>query len=120
LLACVIHPDIAGVNGAGSQLRLPTGEDNSIMRGRIENVTVHSIERLRLSVNGNPRFRLYTDHGNYDTETDASFNYGIENYTNSRRPESFIIGNPSATVTLLTTGTRQRVYGFERNGKTLH
>jgi hypothetical protein len=31
LLACVIHPDITGVNGAGSQSRLPTGEDTTDM-----------------------------------------------------------------------------------------
>jgi hypothetical protein len=35
--------------------------------------------RPRCSVNGNPRYRVTTDHGTYDTVTDASCNYGIEN-----------------------------------------
>jgi len=35
--------------------------------------------RARCSANGNPRYRVTTDHGTYDTETDAACNYGITN-----------------------------------------
>lgn len=35
--------------------------------------------RARCSANGNPRYRVSTDHGTFDTEEDASCNYGITN-----------------------------------------
>jgi hypothetical protein len=37
------------------------------------------------SANGNPRFILHTDDGNYHTSPDASISYDIENH--SGRPE---------------------------------
>jgi hypothetical protein len=45
-----------------------------------ETLTIASLERLRLSSNGNPRFRVtFTDGRQADTQTDASVNYGLEN-----------------------------------------
>lgn len=42
--------------------------------------TIIALERLRLSVNGNPRFRVTFDNGTVaQTETDASIGYSIEN-----------------------------------------
>lgn len=41
---------------------------------------VDHLERLRLSTNGNPRFRVtFTDGSSAITQSDASFYYGIEN-----------------------------------------
>lgn len=41
------------------------------------------LERLNSSVNGNPRFRVYfTDGSRSETQSDASFNYGLENREN--------------------------------------
>lgn len=43
-------------------------------------LTIHAIERLRLSKNGNPRHRVtFTDGTMAETANDASVNYGIEN-----------------------------------------
>lgn len=45
-----------------------------------EGLVIESLERLRLSSNGNPRFRVhFTDGTVADTQSDASLNYGIEN-----------------------------------------
>lgn len=45
-----------------------------------EILTIASLERLRLSSNGNPRFRVtFTDGRQADTQTDAAVNYGLEN-----------------------------------------
>jgi hypothetical protein len=42
--------------------------------------TIVGMERLRLSKNGNPRFRVVFDTGAVlETESDASINYGIGN-----------------------------------------
>ena len=39
---------------------------------------IDSLERLHNSVNGNPRFRVYfTDGSVAQTQSDASFNYGL-------------------------------------------
>lgn len=38
-------------------------------------------ERLNLSTNGNPRFRLATADGPYVTQSDASCSYDVENIT---------------------------------------
>lgn len=41
---------------------------------------ISQLERLRSSVNGNPRYRIYfTDASMMDTMSDASINYGIKN-----------------------------------------
>jgi hypothetical protein len=41
---------------------------------------VNHLERLRLSSNGNPRFRVtFTDGSSAITQSDAAFCYGIEN-----------------------------------------
>jgi len=42
--------------------------------------TIAKLERLRLSVNGNPRFRVtFTDGAVMQTQTDAMIGYSIEN-----------------------------------------
>ena len=42
--------------------------------------TIASLERLKLSTNGNPRFRVtFTDGTVAQTQTDASVGYSIEN-----------------------------------------
>lgn len=46
----------------------------------METKTIERLERLRLSVNGNPRFRVtFTDGSVADTMSDAGFAYGLEN-----------------------------------------
>jgi hypothetical protein len=42
--------------------------------------TIASLERLKLSTNGNPRFRVtFTDGSVAQTQTDASIGYSLEN-----------------------------------------
>ena len=44
---------------------------------------IDSLERLHNSVNGNPRFRVhFTDGSVAQTQSDASFNYGLTNREN--------------------------------------
>jgi hypothetical protein len=46
----------------------------------ITGVHIVTIERLRLSSNGNPRFLVTSSNGTVaQTQSDASLNYGIEN-----------------------------------------
>lgn len=43
-------------------------------------LTIASLERLKLSMNGNPRFRVtFTDGTVAQTQTDGSVGYSIEN-----------------------------------------
>lgn len=43
-------------------------------------LTIASLERLKLSANGNPRFRVTFTNGEVaQTQTDASIGYSIEN-----------------------------------------
>lgn len=43
-------------------------------------VTIASLERMKLSTNGNPRFRVtFTDGTVAQTQTDSSIAYAIEN-----------------------------------------
>lgn len=45
--------------------------------------TIDRLERLNLSVNGNPRFRIhFADGQTAITQTDAGFAYGLENREN--------------------------------------
>lgn len=49
-------------------------------KGWQETLTIQSLERLRLSANGNPRFRITFTNGRIaQTQSDAGINYGIEN-----------------------------------------
>lgn len=82
------------------------------MAVRYEDVEIFRIERLSLSRNGNPRFKLHTDKGVFTTKVDASLAYGIENYTNARFPDEHVIGNPGRKVTLV--GNRETsIYEIE-------
>lgn len=86
---------------------------------RISDVVIHSIERKTNSTNGNPRYELHTNQGSFTTAPDSSLGYGIENYTNSRHQETFVIGNPAnPTVTLLATKAK-KVWGIEYRGQAL-
>lgn len=45
-----------------------------------QTLTIASMERLKLSTNGNPRFRVFFTNGLVaQTQTDGSIGYGIEN-----------------------------------------
>lgn len=79
---------------------------------------IRAIERRNSSTNGNPAFVLHTSEGNYQTQTDAALGYGIENLTNSRFPDTYVIGDDVPAVTLLATPTG-RVWGIERDGNIL-
>lgn len=64
--------------------------------------TIERLERLKLSVNGNPRFKIYfTDGRTATTQSDTSLSYSLEN------PEN--IGVP-VTVTATPAG---RVWNVE-------
>jgi hypothetical protein len=41
--------------------------------------TVHNVTRIKNSVNGNPRFSINIGGVSYRTDSDAGFNYDIEN-----------------------------------------
>ena len=58
--------------------------------------TIERLERMRSSVNGNPRYRIYfADGGTATTQSDAAVAYGLENAEN--------LGVP-VTVTATRTG----------------
>jgi hypothetical protein len=45
--------------------------------------TIDHLERLKLSANGNPKFKIYfTDGSTATTQTDAGVSYGLENREN--------------------------------------
>lgn len=83
-------------------------------RKRVD-VTVFRVERGTNSHFGNPRFKLHTSVGVYETETDGSISYSIDNYCNSRHPETYIIDQEVTLV--LTSGGK--VTDIEKNGKRL-
>lgn len=90
------------------------------MTRRIENVQIRAAERTRNSANGNPGWKLYTSEGTFLTESDAALGYGIENYTNSRHPDTHVIGDNVPAVTLIVTERAARVCYIEKDGKVLH
>lgn len=63
-------------------------------------VTVYRLDRMPNSVNGNPRYRLTTDAGEYITSSDHAFVYGIEN---GFRPRNHWEGR-KAWITLTRAG----------------
>lgn len=87
---------------------------------RIDNVQIRAAERRRNSVNGNPTWALHTSEGTFMTEKDASLGYGIENYTNSHHPDTFVIGDGVPPVTLIVTSKAARVCYIEKDGVVLH
>lgn len=85
---------------------------------RIDDIVINSAERVRNSGYGNPTWRLTTSMGTFLTQKDGAIGYAIENFTNSRFPETFVIGNPAGPkVTLVLGGVGNRVVGIERDGK---
>ncbi|QGJ90085.1 hypothetical protein HWC80_gp045 [Mycobacterium phage Indlulamithi] len=85
-------------------------------------VEIYRVSRNKASgTNGNPRFTLHTDRGEMHTGVDASLGYGIENLTNKRLPETFVIGNPGVTVDLVGCGSRpdSNIIHVIRDGKQL-
>lgn len=99
------------------------------MKGSLEGMTtkarrigplyIRAITRRTLSTNGNPRFILHTSEGDWQTQTDAALGYSLENYTNSRFPDTYVIGDNVPAVTLLATPAG-KVWGIELNGKVMH
>lgn len=79
---------------------------------------IRSITRKNNSSNGNPSYVLHTSEGDYRTQVDASLGYSIENYTNSRFPDTHVIGDNVPAVVLLATQTG-RVWGIEKDGEPL-
>lgn len=69
--------------------------------------TVRMWERLRSSSNGNPRYRLLTNDGNYITQSDASFAYGLDNSPKTG-------GLPLDVPVILQITRDQRVYGWRK------
>ena len=87
---------------------------------RIDNVEIRAAERQTNSVNGNPRWKLHTNQGTFLTQDDAALNYGIENYTNSRHPDTFVIGDDVPMVALIVTSKAARVCHIEKDGELMH
>src|ERR1044072_3463790 len=91
---------------AGRPAKKPTinSRETNMNDNKIDGIVIDGIERIRNSRYGNPTFRVFTSMGTFLTETDASLGYGIENLTNSRRPDEFVIGTPQRpAVTLHVT-----------------
>jgi len=87
-----------------------------------KDVEIYRISRNRRSgSNGNPRFTLHTDRGDMQTTVDGAIGYGLESLTNSRFPDTFVIGNPGVTVDLVGSGSRpdSNIYAIKRDGKTI-
>lgn len=40
---------------------------------------LYNYKTLKHSTNGNPRFKFWTGHGRYITQTDCAFSYEVEN-----------------------------------------
>lgn len=55
------------------------------MRPATCTVTLEGSRRLGCSVNGNPRFELFTDQGTFIVSSDASCNYEVTNYRTPAR-----------------------------------
>jgi hypothetical protein len=88
-------------------LNAPSNERAGKAMSRLENVTVYSVERLRNSRDGNPRYKLHTSEGTLTTQSDAACNYGLENRASDG-------GLPLDTpVTLLATDKARAVWGWE-------
>lgn len=64
---------------------------------------LHGVTRLNNSVNGNPRFTLHTDDGDFTLQSDAACGYEVTNYSN-RAP---------VAVKLTMRGKTERVYGID-------
>ena len=58
-----------------------------------QRVTIHRINRLRNSVNGNPRFSLFTDRGRFVTKADGMVGFEVQNL-------------PTLPVTVIVTTTK--------------
>lgn len=54
-------------------------------KGSAVDVELFGVVRLANSRNGNPRFVLVTDAGNFFTSSDASCSYDVENVEGERR-----------------------------------
>lgn len=95
-----------------------TGRGDHLIRG----VVIYRAKRTGASPSGNPGYELHTNVGVLRMLTDASLGYGIENYTNSRFSDRFVIGNPdNPKVDLLCTRVRgvSRVWGIGVDGQVL-
>lgn len=60
--------------------------------------TLFAAERLNNSVNGNPRYRLITSSGSYQTQSDAACSYVVDNIARRIPNDGF-----GLAVTLTTT-----------------
>jgi hypothetical protein len=67
-------------------------------------------ERRTLSNSGNPRFKIHTDEGTFNTLSDAAISYDVENHTNAREdsPDNWI----GKRVRFTATGAGQ-ITGWE-------
>lgn len=80
---------------------------------------IRSISRAKNSANGNPTFVLHTSEGDYRTQSDAALGYSLTNYTNTRFPDTYVIGDGVPAVMLVATRAG-RVWGIEKDGKLMH
>jgi hypothetical protein len=63
---------------------------------------LNSLERLTNSANNNPRFKLHTSKGTFQTLTDGGINYGIEN------------NDPIGHTVVITLSENNRVTDMEK------
>jgi hypothetical protein len=67
-------------------------------------------DRLKNSTNGNPRFRLHTSDGSFQTMSDAASAYDVESILSHRRSA------PLGVLVRLTLTPARRVRDIERRG----
>lgn len=86
---------------------------------RISGVVIFSAELLRNTPSGNPRYKLHTSEGTFETEPDASLGWGIANYSNSAAGP-WVVGNPAGPEVALRVTRNNRVTYLEYDGQVLN
>jgi hypothetical protein len=86
---------------------------------RVETV-ITGIRRGKNSAYGNPGWIIDTEAGEFRMQTNAALGYSLENYSNARFTESYVVGNPARPLVTLLATPAGRVWGIEYRGEILH
>jgi hypothetical protein len=83
-------------------------------KGTTLTTSLVSVKRLNNSVNGNPRFRLNTLHGEFVTQSDASCSYDVDNIARKIRQRD--TGENVAVPVVLSLTPAGRVWNIVLKG----
>lgn len=84
-------------------------------KGSTIHTSLVSVKRLNSSVNGNPRFRLNTTHGEFTTQSDASCSYDVDNIARGIRQRD--TGDYVPVPVVLSLTPAGRVWNIVKAGK---